>query len=168
MRFSITRNWKKWGLTIMLILVDAPAIYFAIYLAIYSSIFKFVVVALFSAIIPFTLISLLIQGYFNGYIEICEEGISFKTNRIHNIKWVDIKYVVATNQSNGKYIGFFGSDFKEEFQTSKNYYEYINIPIKMFSENFVYIDYRTEVLDEIKKYWGNQIINEDDLYSKRK
>lgn len=84
------------------------------------------------------------------------------------MKWSDIKYIVATNQSNGKYIGFFGADFQEEFKTTKKYYEYINIPIKMFSENFVYIDYSSEALKEIKKYWGNQIINENDLYNKRK
>lgn len=98
--------------------------------------------------------------YYGAYVNINEEQVEF-VSKIKKVvlKWEDISEVGLTTVTGIKGVGI-SSKYNENLITTSVAIEYI-------SETYIFVEFRKEVFKEIRKYWSEEIENEN-LYRKLK
>ncbi|MBN2878400.1 MAG: hypothetical protein JXN65_02110 [Clostridia bacterium] len=125
----------------------------------------------FILLIPFFSIIIIIirgiikRGDFDGIVIIDEHGINFKTQRKNVIMpWNKVRYITVHDRPSINFVGFFAEGFeKRPIMQNKEYSTFWLIDLNLIDETFIFVEYRENLLEQIKKYWTNEIINEQKL-----
>jgi len=107
------------------------------------------------------------KGNYHGMITIDETGLNFTTPWRHvHMDWEAVKYVTIHEKSTINFIGFFAEGFeKRPRMENKKYSTFWLIDLNLIDETFIFVEHREELMDEIKKYWDDKIINLEKLAS---
>jgi len=106
------------------------------------------------------------KGNYHGIITIDEYGVTFSTpwKQLH-MGWSDIKYISIHESPHITFMGFFTKEFENRTEMlNKPYLTYWEIDLKTIDKTFLFVEYREGLLEEVKKYWENEIINEQKLH----
>jgi len=117
-------------------------------------------------LLTFIVYSTIKKGNYHGIININKTGVSFTTPwKYVHIDWSEIRYITIHNHPNLTFIGFFAQGFeKRPKMENKKYSTFWRIDLSLIDETFVFVEYREGLLEEVKKYWENEIINEQKLH----
>ena len=129
-----------------------------------------------SALITFVIsvISLLIlfgelkNGILTMEIIIDKDGLTViaKKDQI-TIMWNEINYLVFSRQRSIKYVSVFTKEFKELYNTSREYYDNCVVYKYKLNKGHAFFEYREELINEIMKYYSGKMINEN-MHRKKK
>lgn len=155
----LLRRWRRWFTHIFILVGFSPFILFAkIFYASGEFLYAILSISVFF-LYPVIMFLLYKNGMINAKVEINEESLTFFIKKSkYIVKWNEIKYIVYSKQSSGKFIGIFTGEFQHNYNTGAEYFVSWNLNLYEFLEGFIFFEYRQFALEEIKKYWQGEII----------
>jgi len=105
------------------------------------------------------------RGDYSGYFEMDELGLSFQTPwMLAQMPWDTVRYITIHDRPMINFIGFFAEGFdRRPKMQNKKYSTFWLIDLNLIDDTFIFVEYREGMIEEIRRYWQGEIINEEKL-----